>query len=413
MKKRINKPMRAAGILLVATMLTTCMTAGTFAKYTTTDSATDSARVAKFGVTVTANGSLFGEEYVKVADGNTPGIWTDIYDGSNGKGVGTVQVLAKGNGANSNNVVAPGTQNDTGMGFSIKGKPEVDCYVDIEIQAKNIFLKNGNYATMKTIYFANEDEFHKAVANDNIYKYSNNTWTKVAATDSYDGTNTGIYCIIKDIVSSTDFNNAGFYFPVLYKTEDSRTSPTAPSAPTAAMDPDNITTDSIKAITTAMYALRDDTKDSDTAINKLDSSINGYTTAKFRTWVQEANREFNTDFPQVVLKWKWNYEQNDNNKYDKLDTILGNLVAQNSATMSGISAEDNVFKAEPTKATSPDDTICTVVKTSDSGATYSVPTMAQATAATGADHVGAISDNTGDYNLETAIYFSATVTQVD
>lgn len=58
MKK--NKTLRAAGILFLATMLTTCMTAGTFAKYTTGDRAEDSARVAKFGVTVTADGSLFG-----------------------------------------------------------------------------------------------------------------------------------------------------------------------------------------------------------------------------------------------------------------------------------------------------------------------------------------------------------------
>lgn len=42
-------------------MLTTCMTAGTFAKYTTSDSANDSARVAKFGVTVTADGSLLAK----------------------------------------------------------------------------------------------------------------------------------------------------------------------------------------------------------------------------------------------------------------------------------------------------------------------------------------------------------------
>ena len=61
MKK--NKAMRAAGVLVIATLLTTCLTAGTFAKYTTTDSATDSARVAKFGVTVVANGSLYGSAY--------------------------------------------------------------------------------------------------------------------------------------------------------------------------------------------------------------------------------------------------------------------------------------------------------------------------------------------------------------
>ena len=51
MKK--NFMMRAASVLLVAVMLTTCAISGTFAKYVTSDSGSDFARVAKFGVTVT------------------------------------------------------------------------------------------------------------------------------------------------------------------------------------------------------------------------------------------------------------------------------------------------------------------------------------------------------------------------
>ena len=58
-----NKMMRAASILLVAVLLSTCAISGTFAKYVTTASGTDTARVAKWGVVITANGNLFNKTY--------------------------------------------------------------------------------------------------------------------------------------------------------------------------------------------------------------------------------------------------------------------------------------------------------------------------------------------------------------
>ena len=57
MKK--NKMMRIASVLLVAVLLSTCAISGTFAKYVTTDSGSDSARVAKFAFTVSENGTDF------------------------------------------------------------------------------------------------------------------------------------------------------------------------------------------------------------------------------------------------------------------------------------------------------------------------------------------------------------------
>ena len=60
---RKNKMMRLASSLLVAVLITTSAISGTFAKYTTQDSASDSARVAKWGVTVMASGNLFGTMY--------------------------------------------------------------------------------------------------------------------------------------------------------------------------------------------------------------------------------------------------------------------------------------------------------------------------------------------------------------
>lgn len=65
MKK--NVMMRLASGLLIAVLLTTCAIAGTFAKYTTTASGSDSARVAKWGVTVTANGETFKINYDNTA----------------------------------------------------------------------------------------------------------------------------------------------------------------------------------------------------------------------------------------------------------------------------------------------------------------------------------------------------------
>ena len=52
MKKNIM--MRLSALLLVAVLLTTCVISGTFAKYVTTGSASDSAKVAKWGVEITA-----------------------------------------------------------------------------------------------------------------------------------------------------------------------------------------------------------------------------------------------------------------------------------------------------------------------------------------------------------------------
>ena len=101
MKK--NKMMRLASFLLVATLLTTSMISGTFAKYVTEGSASDSARVAKWGVAITATGDeAFAPKYDDAAK-------TD----------GTKVVSAVGD-----DVLAPGTNGTLG-GIKITGKPEV------------------------------------------------------------------------------------------------------------------------------------------------------------------------------------------------------------------------------------------------------------------------------------------------
>ncbi|MBE6543940.1 MAG: hypothetical protein E7675_06025 [Ruminococcaceae bacterium] len=125
---KTNKMLRLASILMVAAMISTCAISGTFAKYVTSDDVADKATVAKFGVVVTATGSLFDTKYT--AD--------DTHFGYSG--------LAVENTTTTDNLVAPGTKNTDPMTFSITGTPEVAVRVDIKVNVnEDIFLaeKNG------------------------------------------------------------------------------------------------------------------------------------------------------------------------------------------------------------------------------------------------------------------------------
>ena len=112
MKK--NTMMRLASALLVLVLLTTCAISGTFAKYVTTNSGDDEARVAKWGVTITTTGEMFGDAYKDEVV---------TYEANEKKDTITVQADTEGT-----DVVAPGT-NGTLAAFDIAGTPEVDTEV--------------------------------------------------------------------------------------------------------------------------------------------------------------------------------------------------------------------------------------------------------------------------------------------
>ena len=134
MKK--NKMMRVASILLVAVLLTTSIISGTFAKYVTSGEASDSARVAKFGVIVTATGNLFDATY-KTTE-NTPGKSTGTSPDYDTADHTTLSVES----SNGNKLVAPGTKNTDGLTFGVTGTPEVDVNVKLDFTAvKDVFLK--------------------------------------------------------------------------------------------------------------------------------------------------------------------------------------------------------------------------------------------------------------------------------
>ena len=106
MKK--NKAMRLASALLVLTLLTTCVISSTFAKYTTSTTGTDKARVAYWGFDQDAN--------------TTIDLFDDVY--TNVKSSGDVDGFT--------NVIAPGTTKTTTFAFGYTnyktdkiGAPEV------------------------------------------------------------------------------------------------------------------------------------------------------------------------------------------------------------------------------------------------------------------------------------------------
>ena len=104
--KKTGKTMRVAGLLLALVLVTSCFVGGTFAKYATSGHGHDSARVAKFGVEITANGTMFAKEYDT--------------DDTNVKATIAQSVVS----SDDSKLVAPGTKGNM-VSMTLTGTPEV------------------------------------------------------------------------------------------------------------------------------------------------------------------------------------------------------------------------------------------------------------------------------------------------
>lgn len=147
MKK--NKMLRIASILLVVTLLSTCVISGTFAKYVTKAEGEDHARVAKWGVVVSIEGNEFADKYAATDEAY-------LEDG------GEYAVVS----ANGDQVVAPGTsakEAELAMTASVKGTPEVAARYTLEGKGiKDVVLPKGTYT----------DYTHLVKAADGTYGYT-------------------------------------------------------------------------------------------------------------------------------------------------------------------------------------------------------------------------------------------------
>ena len=124
MKKNIA--MRVAAFIFILTMITTCAFATTFAKYITADEATDSARVAKWGVTVVVQND--GGSFQTKDASDTTGV------------TGDTVISAVAEGENKENLVAPGTSGHL-VTITVAGTPEVSTKV-----TRNVDINFGSAA---------------------------------------------------------------------------------------------------------------------------------------------------------------------------------------------------------------------------------------------------------------------------
>lgn len=286
MKK--NKAMRLASILLVVTLLTTCAISGTFAKYTTADSATDSARVAKWGVQLSVAGPLYGDSYV---NGGTK---MQAYVNET-----TDSVSINATDQATADVVAPGTANPDGLKITITGTPEVSSKLSATITSENIFLKAGNYAIMvENNKVTAENIAELAADTEGLYYDNSGTMTKVAATDAFDAGKT--YYMLEDAAAV-----AADYYPVAY----------SGAGITGA-----ITADSNKLVAAEIAKLLNDgaavTPTTTGAVSTYTITEKAYT----------PNVNFATKFAAIngaSVSWAWAFEQSQ----DPADTILGHAAA--------------------------------------------------------------------------------------
>lgn len=121
MTSKKNRTLRAAVLMLALVLITSCFVGGTFAKYVTSGEAGDNARVAKWGVSITAHatGDIFAKEYDAIAGQDNT-------------------VIAGG----EYKVIAPGTKKDNAALVTLSGKPEVS--VKVTYNAEHFSL-TGNW----------------------------------------------------------------------------------------------------------------------------------------------------------------------------------------------------------------------------------------------------------------------------
>lgn len=124
--KRNNKLLKASGVLLVLTLITSCFVGGTLAKYVSEGDGKDSARVAKWGVEVEVTGDAFKKQY------------------SNDDTYSSESIVVK----SEDKVIAPGTYGTFG-GVSVTGTPEVA----VEVTTKADFELGDNWTDESNVYY--------------------------------------------------------------------------------------------------------------------------------------------------------------------------------------------------------------------------------------------------------------------
>lgn len=159
MKKK-RSTFKLAGMLLVLVLVTSCFVGSTFAKYTTSQWGQDAARVAKFGVTITADGNMFNQEYT-TNDSNVSGTIANSV-------------------VSTQDVIAPGTSGNL-VSIGLSGTPEVAVKVTYvaDVTLGNWTTKSGKYYCPLEIKIG--DDTLKGTAFESADAFAQEIKAKVAA----------------------------------------------------------------------------------------------------------------------------------------------------------------------------------------------------------------------------------------
>jgi hypothetical protein len=166
---RTNPMMRIACIMLICTTLSTSVVGGTLAKYTTRGKWGDSARIAKWNVSITS-GVLFLDD----------------------------------------DAVQPG--NEGSAEFAITGVPEVDVTISlVDSEAKDIYLADGEYQVLATIDGKDEEILEALAESGKLYIKDGDTYRLVEDGDDLSDGEFAYSCIDETVVVDSDG-----YYPVEY-----------------------------------------------------------------------------------------------------------------------------------------------------------------------------------------------------
>ena len=284
----MNKIMKnRTGLLAAASVL--CLlcagAAGTYARYTTKAAAGDTARIAKWGVELSAVGTLYGEQY---GAAGTAESWDD-------ENMGTVHVAATGS-----NVIAPGTSNTGGLTLTLAGTPEVKARIDAVLKTENIYLAAGDYAIAQPVPSTTVTQASYDAMKDNLYYISSDAYVKAPA--EYDGDITKYYTLDNQV------SLAKAYYPVVYTSSGQSSG--------------DISSDSLKAVASHI---------ADQLGTASETAENGVTTYKVSKECDPGTDLSGVlGLSQEAVSWKWDYIQGEENSageimYSGADTILASI----------------------------------------------------------------------------------------
>ena len=267
--KKSNKALRAALVLCVLALFCAAFVGATFAKYVTADQADDTARAAKWGISLSIGGTLFGPAYDVTGAGLT-----------NDRIVATGTATATVDSDAGDDVVAPGTKNDVGFTVALNGDPEVDYTVEADfngVEIKDIYLKAGKWATMVPAYGLTAENFTTG-----YYASEDDGATfRAAIVDDLDDPDVDIYELHDAFTLDAD------YYPLVWDVDEDST------------DAPDVT------LTSNLVEIANEIK---TNLNNVDGSADAAVDYKY------------------VLTWDWAFD----GVNDPADTAIGNLAANNA-----------------------------------------------------------------------------------